>query len=535
MLEARRPLAAALAAGIFGLYAFHAYPTYAPRDSADLAAAAVALAPAHPPGYPLYAVLGKAWTIALPLGDPAYRLNLLSAAAGALAAGAMFLFLSPAGGWAAAGGALTFAFSAPLWKFSLLCEMYSLQALFICLLLFLSRGGRGSAEKRACLSALLFGLGLVNHQALLLMTPALVWLWRSELSGHRLRAAGVLKPAAVFFALGTALYLFLWIKLDAGLAWAVLTRREYGSLQLFGGLSRPLTPDLAMSLLGHLAGGLLTGASVLAAALALLGAGVLARRDGALAAALALALAAFGPFFFLLTRFDLTEWVARSVLETSFLVPTLVVCALAAYGIAWLQEASGSRVVGAALALACAGSVLWGRAQTLDHRDDFSAYDYARDLRRALPPGSAAVAGGDTALFSARYEDLVRPRAARRLLHIQEGRQALLAAGTAFSLGLPLGAVQELSLGRPQARGLIQALRPQPPSLMWESTALRRSKALVGGESYAHDIRLSYAFARYVTGQLASAAGDEAAALRHYQAAAALDPEDYHLEYNKAP
>ena len=60
---------------MFAVYAYTAYPTVAPRDSADLAAAALTVSPAHPPGYPLYILLGKAWVDLVPWGEPAYRLN----------------------------------------------------------------------------------------------------------------------------------------------------------------------------------------------------------------------------------------------------------------------------------------------------------------------------------------------------------------------------------------------------------------------------------------------------------------------------
>ena len=91
----KRALPWLLFLGIFAVYAWTAYPTVAPRDSADLAVAALTASPAHPPGYPLYALLGKAWISLIPWGDPAYRLNLLSAAGGAGCVAAVFLPFSP--------------------------------------------------------------------------------------------------------------------------------------------------------------------------------------------------------------------------------------------------------------------------------------------------------------------------------------------------------------------------------------------------------------------------------------------------------
>jgi len=61
-------------------------------DSAELAAGAYTLGIVHAPGYPLYLLLGKAFSY-LPFGDIAYRLNLMSAFFGALTVGLIYLIL----------------------------------------------------------------------------------------------------------------------------------------------------------------------------------------------------------------------------------------------------------------------------------------------------------------------------------------------------------------------------------------------------------------------------------------------------------
>ncbi|MDE2291009.1 MAG: DUF2723 domain-containing protein, partial [Elusimicrobia bacterium] len=78
----------AVCAGVpAALYVASAYPALSSyRDSGDLAASAWTLGVAHPPGYPFYTLLGHVWAALLPLGTVAYRLNLMSAAAGAAAA-----------------------------------------------------------------------------------------------------------------------------------------------------------------------------------------------------------------------------------------------------------------------------------------------------------------------------------------------------------------------------------------------------------------------------------------------------------------
>ncbi len=63
----------------FLAYLFSLFPVVPPRDSAELAAVAATLGIGHPPGYPLYVLLGKIFIILSFFGNIAYRLNLMSA------------------------------------------------------------------------------------------------------------------------------------------------------------------------------------------------------------------------------------------------------------------------------------------------------------------------------------------------------------------------------------------------------------------------------------------------------------------------
>ncbi len=133
----------AVFAAAFSLYLGCLYPAIAPRDSADMAATAMTLGVAHPPGYPFYSLLGHAWLDLCPWGNPAYRLNVLSALAAAAAAAVLFALVRRRAGLLGGLTAAAFwAMSAPLWKFSLLEEKYSLHALFAVALLALAEGER---------------------------------------------------------------------------------------------------------------------------------------------------------------------------------------------------------------------------------------------------------------------------------------------------------------------------------------------------------------------------------------------------------
>src|SRR5919108_3423765 len=83
------PFAAGLALlGGLALYGLTCAPGVQGGDSGEFQFVGFILGIPHPPGYPLYALVGRLWTLLLPVGEVAYRMNLLSAvlAAATLAA-----------------------------------------------------------------------------------------------------------------------------------------------------------------------------------------------------------------------------------------------------------------------------------------------------------------------------------------------------------------------------------------------------------------------------------------------------------------
>jgi hypothetical protein len=77
----------------FILYFITCSPTVNFTDSGELITVAWTGGIAHPPGYPLYTLLGSAF-VHLPFGDPAWRLNILSALFAALAISLFYLLVT---------------------------------------------------------------------------------------------------------------------------------------------------------------------------------------------------------------------------------------------------------------------------------------------------------------------------------------------------------------------------------------------------------------------------------------------------------
>jgi hypothetical protein len=72
-------------------------PDVLPADSGEFQVVAPLLGVAHPPGYPLYTLLGRLFTLLIPFGKAAYRLNMMSAF---LAAGTLTLLGAATRHWA---------------------------------------------------------------------------------------------------------------------------------------------------------------------------------------------------------------------------------------------------------------------------------------------------------------------------------------------------------------------------------------------------------------------------------------------------
>jgi len=158
-------LAAAAAFGIFGFYLATAYPTLSSyRDSGDMAASALTLGVAHPPGYPFFTLISRAWLAVFRLGNVAYRLHVFSAACGAGACLTIFLAFLRAGRRSQTGShigaglcaAFLLAFAPAFRHLSVVSEMYSLNALLTALLFALIfRAGDDASPRELCAAALL--------------------------------------------------------------------------------------------------------------------------------------------------------------------------------------------------------------------------------------------------------------------------------------------------------------------------------------------------------------------------------------------
>lgn len=147
----------------FFIYAITTFPTVQTEDSGELITAAIALDVAHPPGYPLYILVGKIFSILVPFGNMAWRINIMSAFFGALTAQILYTIIKKKTGndLIAFGMALFYAFSNIIWGQSNRAEVYTLNTFLLALILYLlMRWHEEKRDKWLLLAALIFGLGV---------------------------------------------------------------------------------------------------------------------------------------------------------------------------------------------------------------------------------------------------------------------------------------------------------------------------------------------------------------------------------------
>ena len=130
----------------------------------------------HPTGYPLYVLLGKAFSL-LPFGTWAYRADLLSAVAAAAAAGTSVLIATRLGvrPLIAAAAGLSLAASATLWLEATFSEMNGLHLFLVAAVIHRAlvwRAERRDSDLR--LGGLFAGLAVADHLLALTVVPIVI-------------------------------------------------------------------------------------------------------------------------------------------------------------------------------------------------------------------------------------------------------------------------------------------------------------------------------------------------------------------------
>ncbi|MFA5779766.1 MAG: DUF2723 domain-containing protein [Elusimicrobiota bacterium] len=428
----------------FIIYLCTMYPTISPyRDSGDMIVSAFTLGIAHPPGYPLYVLLGKIFTILIPFGNIAYKVNLMSAFFGAAACGILYLLIKKIGEqifsdkkpvliFSSLFAVFLFSLSSSMHSLSIVSEMYSINTFFAVLIIYLLFTTKPSQPGNyTILAAFLFGLGLGNHQTLVLLLPGITYLLIKRLGKTFLPFTLYLIPA---FLIGFSGYLFLPIRSaqNPTANWGdpsakvrnfyrVLTRADYGGVRLhpekspteqnFSTVIKNFVNFLNISIESK------NGWAV--ATIFFLAAGLYLAFRKKLFWTLFLFWFFSGPVFFIISNLPLTDRTSLPILEPYLIMPMIVFTIFVAlgyfHGILSLSRFIGDKIVIFVISAGMCGIILFNLPQ-LSKRYEFIGYDYSKDLLKTLPKNSVLFNPDDTTTFTLKYQqDCIRRRKDVRL------------------------------------------------------------------------------------------------------------------------
>jgi len=173
---------------ILTAYSLTLMPGTVGGDAGELQYAGPLLALVHPTGQPLYVLIGKIWSMIIPFGSVAYKMNLLAAVSSAAGAASLTYLIIRAyqKPWIGMAAGLTLGFGATIWGQSVLADKYGFNVLLAAWIVGLALWWE--KERRDSLLYALsaaFGIGLLHHRSLALFAVGIVimvvWHLRADL------------------------------------------------------------------------------------------------------------------------------------------------------------------------------------------------------------------------------------------------------------------------------------------------------------------------------------------------------------------
>jgi len=417
-----RAVAALVGVVAFVVYALTAYRSVPGGDSGELIGAVASGGVIHPPGYPLYSLLGGVF-LHLPVAGLAFRLNLMSAVSDAVAA--YFVARAVARATGSAAGALVsgglFAFAPGVWRYAIAAEVFALNNLAVALLLWLAVLYETTRERRhAVAGAFVLGLGLANHQTVLFTgLPVVVWAVassRGELLRPRVLARLVAAGAAgllpyLSLPLAASRHAFVsWGAADTWDGfWTHVLRREYGTFRLAPvGVGAEVDPaDVLVAFLRDAYAQLAAWGTLLA----LVGVGVCVREGWRTRRWLGVAVVVPPTLsvgvMMALGNLPIDQELFRGILARFWQQPVLYLCVFAGVGfasiVARLPRAPAPRAASVVLAGSLGLAQLGAHYRSVDRHANRLVERYGAEMLRAAPPGALLITKGDLITSSIRY------------------------------------------------------------------------------------------------------------------------------------
>lgn len=402
------------------LYALTAARDIVLGDSAEFVTVAATLGVAHPSGYPLFSLLGHAMTW-LPVGPIPFRVNLLSVIAGA--GTAVFVFLTALrltrDRLAAAVAALLLAVHPLIWEWSLVAEVFSLNAFLTSAEIYalIRWDARPDQTRWFVIAAGTGALATANHHTIVFLLPAalaVVWRHRASLTA----CPAVVGIAAAVALAGLSTYLYIpWAAARRPLiSWGDVSsarelvdhflRTTYGTLQLTSSVAATSSGTA-----GDRLGVFFASFSITEAILVPVGAVVAFRRARRYFWLSAITWILAGPFFVWLADLDTHIHSYAWVLQRFFILAHVVVAPLEAFALGAIASAlarlSPRRAPGVPAAVALGGLALVVAIaieyHRVDQRENHLARTYAEDILATMPSNAVLLSGGDDVVLPVAY------------------------------------------------------------------------------------------------------------------------------------
>ncbi|XP_075049680.1 protein O-mannosyl-transferase TMEM260 [Mixophyes fleayi] len=415
---------------VFGVYIKTLHPSVPGGDSGELITAAYELGVAHPPGYPLFTLLAKLAIVVLPVGSTAYRVNLLCGLFGAVSSSLLFTTTSRLSGSYAAGilAAGLYSFSRLTWQWSIAAEVFSLNNLFVMLLMALTvefeKAKTASERSKISLyGAFCCGLSLCNqHTIVLYIICIIMWVLIQQSRNKELSLSYLLK-LGVSFAAGLLPYSYLiissyfnqarWTWGDQTTIQGLLThllREEYGTFSLAKSEMGSSMKEILMLQINHM----WTEVTPLAQGLALLAVFLcFIKRESniSIVCLYTTMLLVYSLFFSWRANLDINKPLFLGVVERFWMQSNIVICVLAGLGLASLVHSGTSKMANKDLLL----YIEWIFTVVLITRQISSNYSicdqssnyvvdtFARNILLSMPRDAIILLRGDLPGNSLRY------------------------------------------------------------------------------------------------------------------------------------
>ena len=396
------------------IYAVTLAPSVLPGDSGELIAASRTLSVGHPPGYPLYLMLGRIFSSVFAFGAAAFRYNLLSAVL-ASAVGALLYLLARGlgcGRYIAAAVVLSLATRQAWWMQATGAEVYTLNAAFVVVMLLVALAGARRGDKVLVLLGMAGGLAVSHHLSLVYALAAAA----AGLFAMRVRPrAGTAVAALLFLLLGLTLWLYIPLRAahSPPLTWGETSTLDgfisHITAQGYSWRVRPADAGARLADFGAYVKLMFSQGGVWLSVLAAIGLVTSLRRWRFLLAPL-LVFVLYGIHSAAYNIPDIDSHVFPALITTGV---------FAALGAAWLagRLARLHRLAGPAV-IAAVLLIFIGNLVTLERRqDEWFAHDYAMaavESGRSEAPGEPLLIGSGSALdFPVLYMTLVEEVPAR--------------------------------------------------------------------------------------------------------------------------